>query len=307
VDDGRIIFYPTRRLPAAIGRGAFRIERRDVKIGPVGATCLALLSAVVVMSFAGNGQSSTVFVCRMGSDVLFASNEDGAADVALAWTVPPTGGWHGGLFLGFSDSYAQGGVNDVGLCFGTTSVPTPPTTGQTGALPTSHPYDFCQAALLECASVDELEPWLYTHILARIDGTQFLFSDATGATLVVGVDPMGGVFIDRKYTPFRVITNYSILAPWLGGYPCWRFQRATTDLQAIASGAVAHSLGSVVDILQAVDSPNGPSEFAYSNVFDPVNGLVYLYSWHDFDRPAVMNVRDVTATAWSSTIPALFP
>jgi len=278
-----------------------------VKIGPVGAACLALLSTVVVVSLAGNGPSGTVFVCRTVNDVLFASNGDGAADVALAWTIPPADGRHGGLFLGLSDGYAQGGMNDAGLCFGTTNVPTPSATEQTGALPTSHPVDFCQAALLECASVDELEPWLYAHILARIDGEQFLFSDATGATLVVGVDPIGSVFIDRKYTPFRVITNYSILAPWLGGYPCWRFQRATTDLQAIASGAVALSLGSVVDILQAVGSPSGPSEFAYSNVFDPVNGLVYLYSRHDLDHPVVMNVRDVTATAWSSTIPALFP
>jgi len=278
-----------------------------VKIGPVGAACLALLSAVVVVSLAGNGPSGTVFVCRTVNDVLFASNGDGAADVALAWTIPPADGRHGGLFLGLSDGYAQGGMNDAGLCFGTTNVPTPSATEQTGALPTSHPVDFCQAALLECASVDELEPWLYAHILARIDGEQFLFSDATGATLVVGVDPIGSVFIDRKYTPFRVITNYSILAPWLGGYPCWRFQRATTDLQAIASGAVALSLGSVVDILQAVGSPSGPSEFAYSNVFDPVNGLVYLYSRHDLDHPVVMNVRDVTATAWSSTIPALSP
>jgi len=278
-----------------------------VKIGPVGAACLALLSAVVVVPFASNGQSSTVFVCRMGSDVLFGNSQGGAADVALAWTIPPADGRHGGLFFGFSDGYALGGINDAGLCFGTTSVPSPSATEQTGALPTSHPVDFCQAALRECASVDELEPWLYAHILARIDGEQFLFSDATGATLVVGVDPMGSVFIDRKHTPFRVITNFSILAPWLGGYPCWRFQRATTDLQAIESGAVALSLGSVVDILQAVTPLNEPSEFAYSNVFDPVNGLVYLYSWHDFARPVVMNVRDVTATAWSSTIPALFP
>jgi hypothetical protein len=104
-----------------------------------------------------------------------------------------------------------------------------------------------------------------------------------------------------------VITNYSILAPWLGGYPCWRFQRATTDLQAIESGAVALSLGSVVDVLRAVRSPSGPSDFAYSNVFDPVNGLVTLYGRHDVDRPVIMNVREVTATAWSSTIPALFP
>jgi hypothetical protein len=278
-----------------------------VKIGLVGTDCLALLSAVVVVSFAGDGPSSTAFVCRMGSGVLFGNSQDGAADVPLAWTIPPADGRHGGLFLGLSDGYAQGGVNDVGLCFGTTSVPTPPATEQTGALPTSHPVDFCQAALLECASVDELEPWLYTHILARIDGTQFLFSDATGATLVVGVDPMGSVFIDRKYTPFRVITNYSILAPWLGGYPCWRFQRATADLQAIESGAVALSLGPVVDILQAVDSPNGPSETVYSNVFDPVNGVVTLYNRHNVDRPVIMSVRDATASAWNSTIPALFP
>jgi len=278
-----------------------------VKIESVGAACLALLSAVVVVSFASNGQSSAVFVCRAGSNVLFGNNEDGAADVPVAWTIAPADGRHGGLFLGLSDGYAQSGVNDAGLCFGATSVPTPPATEQTGALPTSHPVDFCQAALLECASVDELEPWLYTHILARIDGTQFLFSDATGATLVVGVDPMGSVFIDRKYTPFRVITNYSILAPWLGGYPCWRFQRATTDLQAIELGAVALSLGSVVDILQAVGSPSGPSETVYSSVFDPVNGVVTLYNRHDFVRPVVMNVRDVMATAWSSTIPALFP
>jgi hypothetical protein len=243
----------------------------------------------------------------MESDGLFASNEDGAADVALAWTVPPTGGWHGGLFLGFPDGYARGGINDAGLCFGTTSVPTPSATEQTGALPASHPSDFCQAALRECASIDELEPWLYGHILDRVDGEQFLFSDATGATLVVGVDPMGGVFIDRKHTPFRVITNFSILAPWLGGYPCWRFQRATTDLQAIESEAVALSLGSVVDILRAVHSPSGPSETAYSNIFDPVNGVVTLYDRPDFDRPVIMDVREVTATAWSSTIPALFP
>ncbi|MEI6171146.1 MAG: hypothetical protein WCQ45_01510, partial [bacterium] len=166
---------------------------------------------------------------------------------------------------------------------------------------------FCQAALRECASIDELEPWLYAHILARVDGEQFLFSDATGATLVVGVDPMGGVFIDRKHTPFRVITNFSILAPWLGGYPCARFQQATTDLQAIESGAVTLSPDTVVDILRAVAFPSGPSETAHSNTFDPVDGLATLYSRHDVDRPVIMNVREVTATAWSSTLPALFP
>ncbi|MEI6172055.1 MAG: hypothetical protein WCQ45_06235, partial [bacterium] len=81
---------------------------------------LALLCATAVVSFAGNGQSTTVFVCRVGSDVLFGSNEDGAAGAPLAWTVPSAGDWHGGLFFGLSDSYAQGGINDAGLCFGTT-------------------------------------------------------------------------------------------------------------------------------------------------------------------------------------------
>ncbi|MBU1050649.1 hypothetical protein KKG90_11575 [Candidatus Bipolaricaulota bacterium] len=265
---------------------------------------------VAVALLAAFGTTNVAIACTVlaignGEMTLFGNNEDYALAEPHLWTVAATDVYYGYVALGF-DRYAQGGINTAGLCFDATGVPGPSAKSLGGKHSNSNQYDFCQAALRECATINELEEFLRMRYLDRISGGQFLFADASGASLVLCVDARGEVVIDRTEGSFRVITNFNVASPELGGYPCWRFSNATAGLTSIVSGEVELTVEALVATLDIVHFSSGSSETMYSNIFDLTQGIAYVYFQHDFDNPLELDVAAWTATSQNILLSSLF-
>jgi len=264
-----------------------------------------VVTALVILCSAAAGLACTVFAIHDGEAVLFGNNEDYALAEHRLKTQPTTERYYGCVFFGF-DYYAQGGINTAGLCFDATGVPGPPANALAGECSASNPVDFCQAALRECATIGELEIFLSTRHLGRINGGQFLFADSSGASLVLCVDAHGEIVIDRTEGSHRVITNFNVVSPHLGGYPCPRYRRASSDLATALANEGEVSVDSLASTLEAVHFSGGPSETMYSSVFDLSAGVIHLFYRHDFDSPLVLQVEELVANAQDLLISALF-
>lgn len=267
----------------------------------------AILAGIVVLAMLSmlSTHACTVFVYGDSGTILFGNNEDYALAEHGLWTLPATVSYYGCVFFGY-DRYAQGGINSAGLCFDATGIETPPRYTLTGTPSASNGFDFCQAALRECATIDELEVFLDTRYLDRLAGGQFLFADASGASLVLTVGENGQVVISSTEGAFRVITNFNVTLPTPAGFRCSRYETVTAHLEAIAAGVRAFSIESFANTLDAVHISVGGSETMYSNVFDLTRGLIYLYFQHDFSQPVVLSVDTLVEKPYSTELRGLF-
>src|SRR3954449_6248991 len=59
----------------------------------------------------------TIFVLTDTNRTLFCNNEDWSNPKSRIWFVPGSDKHYGGVYVGFDDNYAQGGMNTEGLAF----------------------------------------------------------------------------------------------------------------------------------------------------------------------------------------------
>jgi len=268
------------------------------------ALCLAVL---LIVPWHNVCLGCTVFVCSTQDGILFGNSEDGPVGTPYLWTAPPTESTFGAVFYGFANGVAQGGMNDQGLCFDATAIPAPGARWMRGAWPSTHPLDFCQAALRECGSVAELRVFLESHVLARIAGGQFLFADRQGGVLFLGISAHGRiVIIDSDQAP-RVLTNFNALAPELGGHPCERHSAAQSIMRSVAQGALPLDRETFVGTLRQVHIDEGASETVYASVLEPREALVHLYFAHDLDTAVTLDVRKFSSQMSLIPMGDLFP
>jgi len=125
------------------------------------------------------------------------------------------------------------------------------------------------------------------------------FADADGDAVVISVGADGKLAFTRKPAgdSFLVSTNFNLANPANAvNYPCWRYTRAQEVLRDIDDRAdlTAEHAASVLD---AVHVESSKSWTILSLVGDLPRGLVYVYLFHQFDAPIVLNVAEETARA----------
>jgi len=89
------------------------------------------------------------------------------------------------------------------------------------------------------------------------------------------------------------LTNFYLSDPSLGGWPCWRYSRATGMLRNDATPTEDR----VARLLDVTSQPIT----RYSLVCDLKAGAVRVYYARDFDRYAVIDVTDAVAEALPRT------
>jgi hypothetical protein len=146
--------------------------------------------------------------------------------------------------------------------------------------------------------VEEVIAWVQAHRWHEAMHDQMHFADATGDAVVISAGPDGRVAFTRKPADdgFLVSTNFNLANPANGSWPCWRYERARELLSEIDSPAelTAERAASVLDAVH-VASPSGFT--VLSVVGDLPQGLVYVYLFHQFDVPIVLNVAEEIARA----------
>ncbi|MFH2039737.1 MAG: hypothetical protein ABIJ65_09920 [Chloroflexota bacterium] len=241
----------------------------------------------------------TVFTVSQGEKVFFGGNSDWINfESNYYWVDPGDNTHYGAIFFGKPDNVQQG-FNEVGLAYDANGLPEEPVNIHAGSEPVYGSYASYPIKILqECATVDEVISWVNTHQWHTVMWDQLHFADASGAAVVISAGPDGKVTFTRKPegNSYLVSTNFNLANPNNGTYPCWRFDLAEQMLKEIVTPEelIAERVASILDAVHVESTTNWT---IMSVVGDLPQGLVYVYLFHQFDSPIILNIADEIAKA----------
>ena len=241
----------------------------------------------------------TIFTVSHGDQVFFGGNGDWINfDSNYYWVDPGSTNDYGAIYFGVPDNVQQG-FNEKGLAYDSNGLPLAPVNPHHERKPVYGSYASYPIQILRaCATVEEVIGWVQTHQWHEAMHDQLHFADATGDAVVISAGPDGEVAFTRKPAGdgFLVSTNFNLANPMNGSYPCWRYTRAEELLKDIDNGDDL-TAGRAVSILDAVHVESVTVWTVMSVVGDLPRGLVYVYLFHQFDAPIILNVADEIASA----------
>jgi hypothetical protein len=209
-------------------------------------TCFFLVSAAV--------QACTIFVLTDTNRVLFCNNEDWSDFNTRIWFVPGKPGTNGCAYVGFTNGWAQGGLNTEGLAFDWVAGnkdkldPDPKMKALKGN---------SSARMLQCcATVEEAIVFYQTYEERAFTYAKILVADRTGASVIVGARD-GHLVFDRTSQ-------------------CRGFGAGQQALSNMLTKTTEPTLSNAAKILQAARS-EGQYATKYSNVFDLKSGDIFLF------------------------------
>jgi hypothetical protein len=261
-----------------------------------------ILSILLIGFFFINGLNSIVLGCTgftssYGDIVLVGNNEDYTLDCASMIKIyPPTINEYGRIVFcnkpyPFDNMpyYEFGGMNEKGLFFDSFAVPYKHLTN-----PESKPvYNgwYIPNVLKHCSTVEEaindFNQWHHP----LLENNQILIADRFGDSAIIEGD-----IVILKNGDFQVVTNFRHSDPDYGWYPCWRYDTAVEMLENTNDLSVDYFM----NICNATHSEGLYSYTIYSNVYDLVDGVVYLYYMHDYSTVKVINLAQEMSLGFHS-------
>jgi hypothetical protein len=197
-------------------------------------------------------QACTIFVLTDTNRVLFCNNEDALNPMTRIWFVPGTDGRYGCAYVGFDNSWGQGGLNTEGLSYDwvagwkETWEPDPSQARIDG--------NPAERMLATCATLDEAVAFFRKRYEPGFGYARILVADKTGASAMIRAKD-GKLFVD----PAKQCRGF--------GYG----QRTLDEMLAPSSEA---TVANAMKILRACAQP---SATRYSNVFDLKSGDILIF------------------------------
>lgn len=232
----------------------------------------------------------------MNGMTLGGNNEDWEDPATRFWIYPPSQGKHGWIKFGFGSGFPQGGMNDQGLFWDATA-------GPFKEMPYSESNKvlyrgpLMQKVIEECSSIQDALEVFDAYYCEDQYKAQYLLGDYTGHSMIVEGDS-----ILHKSTYYQVLTNFCQSDPDLGGYPCWRYEKAI-ELLGQCELLTLHFAGEVL----AHTHQEGRYPTQYSNIYDLKNQLVYLFYFHNYEEYLFIDLHKAMKQGASSRdIPPLF-
>lgn len=139
---------------------------------------------VLLCLLAVPARACTIFVLTDTNRSLFCNNEDWTSFKTRIWFVPSSDKHHGGVYVGFDNDYAQGGMNTEGLAFDwvagydekwSPDPNVPVVWGNSG-----------QEVLENCSTVEEAVAYFRGHQDRGFWRAKILLADRTGASVIIG-------------------------------------------------------------------------------------------------------------------------
>jgi choloylglycine hydrolase len=252
----------------------------------------------------------TVFTLSKGERVFFGGNDDYINPDSYYWIDPGSDQEYGAIWIGTPDNVQQG-VNEKGLAYDANGLPRVDVNPHFEREPVSGGYSSYPIQILhQCATVEEVITWVNTHQWHSYMHDQLHFADATGDAVVISAGADGEVVFTRKPQGdgYLVSTNFNVANHSNGYYPCWRYETAQELLGGLVNQEDELTAQDAATVLDAVHVESGAGWTLESMVADLTNGTVYLYYFHQFDRPVVLNVaEEITNARAGGPLSNLFP
>jgi hypothetical protein len=267
------------------------------RIAALGLTCDAGMSTKS-HGYGMDPSGCTVITISKGDKVFFGGNDDYINPDSYYWVEPGDSTKYGVIWVGTPDNPQQG-VNEKGLAYDANGLPRVDVNPHTERIPVPGGYhNYCMKIMHECSTVEEIITWVNNHQRYPYMHDQLHFADKSGDAVIISAGIDGELVFTRKPRGdgFLVSTNFNVANPSNGyGYPCWRYDKAQELLGQLVNQEGKLTVQEVTNVLDAVHGEGGPSWTIESLVADMPNGLVYLYYFHQFDRPIVLNVEEELA------------
>ena len=274
-------------------------------------TIIFVISFLWVTSLISESSITEVHACTNfktidDQTVFFGNSEDHAlsqiSDTFVTF-VPRGHTWYDGSKLkygavvvgygnGSGNSWVQGGMNEKGLAFDSTSVPHTEPNLHNERLPFLVPEIFC------CESVSEVIEYKKTHSVYQQEGSvQSFYVDKSGESVVFSIGEDGEFNFIRNNESLQLATNYYVDDPSRrnpGSDAIRRYDAAEQILNNIVTDEDI-SIEAITSVLDAVHFEGPAVNTLYSNIFDVTNGDIYLYYFHQFEEVVKLNLEEELA------------
>ncbi|MHA2053134.1 MAG: hypothetical protein ACW99F_05980 [Candidatus Hodarchaeales archaeon] len=248
----------------------------------------------------------TNFKIKDDQSIFFGNSEDNTYSQILETyiTFIPSGQvWYdgstidyGSVILGYANgseySWFQGGMNDQGLAFDSTGVPYTTPNLHNERPPLLIPQIF------NCKSIGEVIESLDSHSIYSQEGSvQSFFIDRSGESVIYNIGGDGDFAVFKNNDSFQLATNYYVDDPSRGNPSpdaMERYNDAEEKLNDIVTND-ALTIDSVASVLEVVHFEGANLNTVYSNIFDILNGDIYLYFFHQYEEVIKLNLEEELA------------
>jgi hypothetical protein len=264
------------------------------------------LNSLISGSIIASVHACTNFKIKDDQTFFFGNSEDHAfrqiSDTFITF-VPRGQTWYDGSKLkygavvvgyanGSGNSWVQGGMNEKGLAFDSTSVPHTEPNLHDERPPSLVPEIF------SCETISEVVEYKETHGVYQQEGSvQSFYLDKSGESVVFHIGEDGEFSFIRNDESYQLATNFYVDDPSRGdpgSDAIRRYDAAERVLDDIV-GDGGLSVESIALVLDAVHFEGSAVNTLYSNIFDVTNGDIYIYFFHQFEEVVKLNLEEELA------------
>ncbi|MFX0000961.1 MAG: hypothetical protein ACFE88_12690 [Candidatus Hermodarchaeota archaeon] len=257
------------------------------------------------------GISCLNFKIKNDYGVFFGNNEDHAltqiSNTVITF-VPNGSTWYdgstilyGAVIVGYGNvsglSWFQGGMNEKGLAFDSTSVPY-----TTPNLHSERPQNLVPE-IFSCKTITEVIDYKAAHGVYQQEGSvQSMYLDNTGESVVFNIGVDGEFDFFRNNDTFQLASNFYFNNTSRGNPSSdsiRRYNAAEEKLNDIDVNSTL-TIESIRNVLEAAHFEGPLINTLYSNIFDVTNGDIYLYFFHQFEEVVILNLEQELAKGWHS-------
>ncbi|UCH57623.1 MAG: hypothetical protein JSV18_01510 [Candidatus Bathyarchaeota archaeon] len=265
-----------------------------------------LLYSLISESSITNVYACTNFKIKDDQAVFFGNSEDHAfrqiSDVFITF-VPSGQTWYDGSKLeygavvvgyanGSGNSWIQGGMNEKGLAFDSSSVPNTEPNLHDERPPNLVPEIF------SCETISEVVEYKKTHGVYQQEGSvQSFYVDKSGESVVFNIGEDGEFQFYRNNERYQLASNFYVEDSSRrnpGSDAIRRYSAAEQVLNNIVKNGDL-SIESITLVLDSVHFEGPAVNTLYSNIFDVTSGDIYLYFFHQFEEVVKLNLEEELA------------
>jgi hypothetical protein len=246
----------------------------------LGFICSGFLSTASVSRAFG----CTIVMAARDGLVLAGNNEDRNHPKTIVTFIPATEKYYGRVVFGYDDAPVQGGMNDQGLFIDANAL------APTGWQPEPNKPTFRGIVMMvilgTCATCEDVKAFFEKSNVPALERARFPVADRSEASMVVEYG-QGRVQFVRSSAWYQIATNFVMSNIKDDNYLCWRYRAA----DGIMSDAKELSVDLIRSVLERTHQ-EGRSLTVYSNIYDLIKGMIYVYNLRNFEEVVVINLAE---------------